>query len=215
MLILLCLSYGISLWMLIKTADHSTSSRRFWIKIFTCMHPLLILLLGILQDRIQFIDIRLVIALAFAFLGDVFLGLKHRFKKAMLLGILAFTLTHVTLIAMFFKYESSLWLLLFVSLLWITLYTAFARNLKLGSYTKIIAVYTFLILLMLGFASSRLFFEPTTIHFVQWLAALSFISSDRLLAIKYFSEKLPAWVNPSYLILYHLALSLFTLSLFL
>lgn len=215
MLILLCVSYGISLWMLIKTPDHSTSSRRFWIKLFTCMHPLLILLVGFLQDYVQLVDTRLVIALSFAFLGDVLLGLKHRFKKAMMLGILAFTLTHVALIVMFFKFETSLWLLLFISLLWIILYTAFARHLKLGAYAKVVAIYTFLILLMLGFASSRLFFEPTTIHFVQWLAAVSFILSDRLLAIKYFSDTLPAWVNPSYLILYHTALCLFTLSLFL
>lgn len=80
MITLLTLSYGISLWILIKTPDTKASSQRFWIKLLACVHPLLIILLASLQNILQTLDIKLIIALFFALLGDILLGLKYKSK---------------------------------------------------------------------------------------------------------------------------------------
>ena len=214
MLYLLSITYILSLWMLIQTPDNTISSKRFWIKVLTCIHPLLILLIAYLSHSIETIEISLFWALIFALLGDLSLGLKHRFKASMAIGIFFFSMTHITLSALFFEASWFIWTLLLVLCAWFVLFKLLSKHLLFGAYTKMVSFYSFVILMMFGLASSSLILDPDLHHFVLWLGALSFLFSDTLLSQKYFSKTKAAWINIGYLILYHLALSLFTLSAF-
>lgn len=214
MLYLLSITYIISLWTLIQTPDDTHSSKRFWIKVLTCIHPLLILLVAYFNHSIETIESGLLWALLFAFLGDLCLGLKHRFKPAMAVGIFFFSLTHITLSALFYESPWFIWILLIVVCIWFILFKILSKHLMFGSYTKMVSFYAFMILMMFGLASSSFIRHPDLHHFILWLAALSFLISDTLLSQKYFSKTKALWLNISYLVLYHLALSLFTLSAF-
>lgn len=214
MLYLLSITYILSLWMLIQTPDTTVSSKRFWIKVLTCIHPLLILLVAYFSHFIETIEMRLLWALIFALLGDLSLGLKHRFKASMAIGIFFFSMTHITLSALFFEASWFIWTLLLVLCAWFVLFKHLAKHLLFGAYTKMVSFYAFVLLMMFGLASSSFILNPNMHHFILWLGALSFLISDTLLSQKYFSKTKAAWINIGYLILYHLALSLFTLSAF-
>ena len=214
MLYLLCVTYTLSLVALLKTSDSIHSFKRFWIKVVTCIHPLLILLTGFLNQTIDSFATGLLWALIFALLGDVSLGLKHRFQAAMPLGIFFFSLAHIALSVLFYERTLFVWTLLLVFGSWIVLIKILLRNLMFGSYIPWIALYAFLILLMFGLASSSLILHCDFNHFVRWLGAFSFLLSDLFLSQKYFTKTQKDWIHISYLALYHLALSLMTLSAF-
>ena len=214
MLYFFCITYIISLWVLIQTPDDTHSSKRFWIKVLTCIHPLLILFVAYFYHSVETIEPGLLWALIFAFLGDLSLGLKHRFKPAMANGIFFFSLTHITLSALFYESPWFIWTLLIALCAWFILFKILSKHLKFGSYSTMVSFYAFMILMMFGLASSSLINNPNLHHFVLWLAALSFLISDTLLSRKYFIKTKSIWINISYLVLYHLALSLFTLSVF-
>lgn len=214
MLYFLSITYIISLGALLTLSDHQHSSKRFWIKLLTCIHPLLILSISLMNQTIYTVDPRLLLALIFALLGDVALGLKHRFKRAMHLGILFFSWTHIALIVLFYEKTGFIWILFVVSVIWFTFFNLFLRKLNLGAYTSLIALYAFLILVMFGMAFISLIQNMDIHHFILWLGALCFLLSDTLLSQKYFAKFKVPWVNIAYLILYHIALSLFTLSAF-
>lgn len=210
----LIITYIISLGVLLKLPDHNHSSKRFWIKLLTCIHPLLILLVGLMRQSIETIDAQLLFALIFALLGDISLGLKHHHKSAMPIGIFFFSLTHIALSVMLYEKSGFIWTLFIVFVAWLSLFKLLMQQLNFGSHTKMIAIYAFLILGMFGLASNSLFQNRDLFHFIQWLGALSFLLSDTLLSQKYFSKSKPTWINATYLILYHLALSLFVFSAF-
>ena len=205
MLYLLSITYILSLWMLIQTPDTTVSSKRFWIKVLTCIHPLLILLVAYFSHFIETIEMRLLWALIFALLGDLSLGLKHRFKASMAIGIFFFSMTHITLSALFFEASWFIGTLLLVLCAWFVLFKLLSKHLLFGAYTKMVSFYSFVILMMFGLASSSLILDPDLHHFVLWLGALSFLFSDTLLSQKYFSKTKAAWINIGYLILFHLA----------
>lgn len=214
MLIFLCASYIISLGVLLQTPDHAHSSKRFWIKLLTCIHPLLILWVGFLNQSYLYIDFTLLGALIFALLGDIALGLKHRYAVAMPLGIISFSLTHVTLFILLYDQAWFIWTILIVVGVWLILFRTLTKHLVFGSYTTLIMIYSFLILMMFGLATTSFIQMFDIHHFILWLGALSFLMSDILLAQKYFAKAKNPWINVAYLLLYHLALSLFTLSAF-
>ncbi len=214
MLYLFCVTYIISLVFLIKTPDQTHTSKRFWIKALTCIHPLLILLVAYFYHSIETIESSLLWALIFAFLGDLSLGLKHRFKPAMTIGIFFFSLTHITLSVLFYESTWFIWTLLIVLCAWFILFKILSKHLMFGSYTKMVTFYAFVILMMFSLASTSLMRNPDLHHFILWLGALSFLLSDILLAQKYLAKTTIPWINITYLLLYHLALSLFTLSAF-
>lgn len=214
MLILLYTTYLISLGVLLLTPDKTHSSKRFWIKVLTCIHPLLILFVGLFSQSFETIEPALLWALIFAFFGDIALGLKHRYKIAMPLGIITFSLTHVTLCILLYDKPWFVGTFLIVMGVWFIVFKSLSKRLVLGTYAKMIAIYSFLILLMFGLASTSFIqvFDPH--HFILWFGAFSFLVSDILLAQKYFAKTKVPWINIAYLLLYHLALSLFTLSAF-
>lgn len=214
MLIFLCTSYIICLGVLLLTPDQTHSSKRFWIKAFTCIHPLLILWVGNLNQTLQTIEPMLLAALIFALFGDIALGLKHRYKIAMPLGIIAFSLTHGTLCILLYDQTWFIWTILIVLSVWFILFRSLSKQLVFGSNTKLIKIYLFLILMMFGLASTSFVQRFDIHHFILWLGALSFLISDTLLSQKYFFKAKVSWMNIAYLLLYHLALSLFTLSAF-
>lgn len=214
MLYLLSITYILSLWMLIQTPDNTVSSNRFWIKVLTCIHPLLIILVAYLSHFIETIEMSLLWALIFALLGDLSLGLKHRFKAAMAVGIFFFSMTHMTLSVLFFEGSWFIWTLLLVLCTWAILFKLLSKRLLFGAYTKMVTFYAFVILMMFGLASSSLILNLDLHHFILWLGALSFLISDTLLSQKYFSKTKTTWIIIGYLVLYHLALSLFVLSAF-
>ena len=214
MLILLCTTYLFSLGVLLLTPDQTHSSKRFWIKVLTCIHPLLILLVGFLNQSILTIEPALLGALIFAFLGDNALGLKHRYKAAMPLGIITFSLTHVTLCILLYDQAWFIWTIMIILCVWFILFRYLSKRLVFRSYSKLITIYSFLILMMFGLASTSLIQMFDVHHFILWTGAFSFLISDILLAHKYFAKTKVFWVNIAYLLLYHLALSLFTLSAF-
>lgn len=215
MLYFFCVSYLISLSFLLKTSDSTHSSKRFWIKLLTCIHPLLILMGAVLTHSIEFIPAALIWALVFALLGDISLGLKHRFKLAMPLGIVFFSFTHLALSILFYEQTWFVWTLILVLTSWTLLFKILSKHLIFGPYTKMIALYGFLILMMFGLATSSTLLNFDVHHLIQWLGALAFLLSDTLLSQKYFAKTKATWIHTSYLILYHFALSLLTLSVFL
>ena len=214
--VLFVLSNVIFLAILIRYTLKGESDQRFVYKVIACLHYLGLAFWAVLSTDLQAHEGWMIVGLVFAFMGDLALGLKHKAKWMMPVGLGFFLLTQWCYTVSFGL--STLSLSLFAGSLILVVYVSnrMKRNptYDFKGLDLAVLVYAVSMMLMLSGALSLFLLNLQPIPFLKATGALLFVLSDVTLLQLYFHRpKKTRWVLV-YLVLYHVAQNILALSLF-
>lgn len=200
-------SYLISLILLIRVTFLSHTKYRFLIKLITCLHFLGLGMYAILNHPVNLIKYLLFMGLLFSFIGDVFLGLKHRIKIGFLIGIGAFSIAQlyylIYLQLSHFSFIPFILSIFFLLIFWY--YIKHSKNIEFTQKAYFLFVYIFL--LSSTFFSS-ISYLSSNYNYASLLLSIGFISffiSDIALFHVYFLKQKIDYLKIIYLLFYHFA----------
>lgn len=148
------------------------------------------------------INLFMLAAVIFCFLGDVFLALqKNNQKTHMLHGIAAFLLAHIMYIAVMQRYVSFHFIQILWSMIGVLILKFITSQLKieLGKKKTMIYIYTFIIFLMNSLAISTFITQSNMFGYLLGIGGTLFVLSDMILLFLYFKYKnnLPLQISNS------------------
>jgi len=200
--------------LLIHFTFKGESNTRFLIKIMTSLHFVLLALFAVYHYDLE--NLYLVMGLILSFFGDLALGLKHKSKHALKLGLLFFMSTQIFYIYAFGV--TALSLLLWFPILIIGGFLVMKirkdkhydfKNLGLG-----VIMYACLLSLMMSTALAQWDLTLLSASFLGAIGSIFFLSSDFLLLHLYFYDHKKTNLVIMYLILYHVGQNCLAFSLF-
>jgi hypothetical protein len=205
------------LTLLIRSSLKGDSDQRFILKTIACFHFVFLALWALMSIGIKTNQDWLIVGLLCAFLGDVALGLKHKWSWARNAGFLFFGLTQLSYI-LFFG----------ISALMIGVAAPFYLVLGIVTWRikgnpaydfkgmgRVAIMYAAAMILMMSCAIAHMILGVTEASMIQALGAVLFVASDVTLLNQYYLRQKKTGLIPVYLILYHTAQNLMALSLWL
>jgi len=212
---LICLSSLIFTLLLIRaTIDNRPD--RFRYKLYACAHFLLLGFSAFLFAHPSGTEAGLLIGLAFSFGGDVCLGLRSKRKIYFPLGMLFFILAQFAYLSVFpFRYFNPVLfgVTMFIQILMIGgLMIKFGLELPMD-VAPVVMIYDFALIGVFTLAAGQYFAEVSFINQLRFIGAFAFLLSDSVLFTVYFIRPKRKVQIFLYLFLYHLAQTLYALSL--
>ncbi len=203
------------LFLLIRLSLTTDSKMRFIIKVIACFHFVLLGLWASFTSVLSTSDSFIIIGLIVSFMGDFTLGLKHRFKIALPLGILFFAVAQFFYILHFGISHLTLYLLIpFGILMFLFGYRAFhSDQYRFQGLNIPVAVYAGLMTLTLVASVVHFWNLPTISSQLSLLGVILFFISDFTLVHVYFYQKKSKTSIVLYLTCYHIGQLLLALSL--
>jgi uncharacterized membrane protein YhhN len=215
MIYLYVLSNVLFVALLIKFTFKGESNTRLIIKCVTSLHFVLLAIFALTYNGIDLDGTYLLLGLIFSFFGDLALGLKHKYRHALKLGLLTFMGAQIFYVLSFkITLESfMIWipLLIFGSILAIWIRKNRHYNFKKMGFGVI--VYACLLSLMMSTALADWDLLLISASFLCALGAIFFLASDFLLLHLYFYDHKKTSPVILYLILYHVGQNLLAFSL--
>lgn len=194
------------------------SPNRFWIKLIACAQFVILAYVARYYAMITPDDNAILIGLIFAFFGDVFLGLRKVSKVFFLMGLLMFTLTHLAyLSALEFQWDMfETFVILAIAQGLFFYLSSKGKIIKVhGLIRPLILLYDFCLLAVASLSFVTLISTQTPIQWIRFIASMAFLVSDSILFGVYFVKPKTKAQIITYLGLYHLAETLYALSLWL
>lgn len=192
------------------------SPHRFWIKLVACAQFVILAYVARYYAILTPDDHAILVGLIFAFFGDMFLGLRKVSSVFFLLGILMFTLTHLAyLSALVFQWDllKVFAFLAICQVLFIVL-SSRSKTIKVHGLIKpLIMLYDLCLIAVTSLSFVTLMSTQTPTVWIRFIASLAFLISDTILFGVYFMKPKTKPQIISYLALYHLAQTLYALSL--
>jgi len=211
------ISYSVWLLLLIRLTTSQSLKWRSWVKVITCAHFIVLGVGAVIEVGLHGNELFLILGLGCAFFGDLALGLKHKSKAMMGLGIGFFMLTMLMYSTFFGINEVSIWLSIpiFLGLGLIYLNISQSRLYDFKGFGPYVLMYGILLAIMAVTALSNSLLDPSNAAISRTLGALSLFLSDMILMHVYFyTIKKPNQIT-LYLVLYHVGQTLIALSLWL
>lgn len=216
MIYLYLLSNLIFVTLLIQLTFKGESNTRFITKMIACFHFVGLGLYALTTESLSHREIFLLLGLVLSFMGDLALGLKYKYKQALVLGLLLFMLAQVMYIISF-GFNDFTWMI-WLPLMLMGCFIAWRirknkhyefRNMGLG-----VIVYACLLSLMMSSALAQWDLNLYSASFLCALGAILFLGSDFLLLHLYFYDTKKTSLVILYLILYHVGQNFLAFSLF-
>jgi len=213
--IVFTLSASFLLFLLIRLSLADDSKTRFIIKSIACFHFVLLGLWAAFNTQLSLTDLFIIIGLTVSFMGDIALGLKHRFKTALPLGILFFTGAQVFYILHFGISYLTLYLMTpFGALILLFGYRAYhSKHYDFNGLNIPVAIYACLMTLTLVASITHYRDLPTLSSQLSMFGVILFFISDFTLLHVYFYQKSSKTLIVLYLTCYHIGQLLIALSL--
>ena len=215
MIYLYLLSNLIFVTLLIQYTFKGESNTRFIIKMIACFHFVGLALFALTTKGYNSREIFLVVGLIFSFFGDLALGLKYKYRHALVLGLLFFMGAQVMYIISFGFNEFTLMIWLPLIMIGCIMAWRIRKN-KHYSFRKMglgVIIYACLLSLMMSSALSQWDLSLYSASFLCALGAILFLGSDFLLLHLYFYDHKKTSLVILYLILYHVGQNCLALSL--
>jgi len=213
--IIFTLSALFFLFLLILLSLAKDSKKRFLIKSVACFHFVLLGILAASNNLVSLADLFILIGLIVSFIGDIALGLKHRFKIALPLGILFFAGAQIFYILHFGVNELTLYLMIpFGMLMFLFGYRAYHSNkYDFNGLNIPVAVYACLMTFTLVASVTHYRELPLLSSQLSMFGVVLFFISDFTLVHVYFYQKKSKTLVVLYLTCYHIGQLLIALSL--
>lgn len=213
--ILFTLSASLFLFLLIRLSLIEDSKNRFIIKSIACFHFVLLGAWAAFNTEFNLSDIFIIIGLLTSFMGDIALGLKHRIKNALPLGILFFAGAQFFYILHFGISYLTLYLMVpFGALMLLFGYRAYhSKHYDFNGLNIPIAIYACLMTLTLVASIVHYRNIPTLSSQFSMMGVILFFISDFSLVHVYFYQKKSKTLIVLYLTCYHIGQLLIALSL--
>ncbi|MGB7595812.1 MAG: lysoplasmalogenase [Erysipelotrichaceae bacterium] len=212
---LICLSSLVFTLLLIRaTLEHSPD--RFRYKLFACAHFVVLGLGAWLFAHPAGAEAGLLIGLVFSFGGDACLGLRHKRKIYFPLGMLFFILAQFAYLSVFsFRYFNPVvfGVAMFIQILLIAaLMMKFGLDLPMD-VAPVVLIYDFALVGVFTLALGQYLAAASGINLLRFWGASAFMLSDSILFTVYYIKPKRKVQIILYLLFYHLAQTLFALSL--
>ena len=213
--ILFTLSASLFLFLLIRLSLVEDSKNRFIIKSIACFHFVLLGIWAVSDTQVSIAELFILLGLIVSFMGDIVLGLKHRFKVALPLGILLFAGAQIFYILHFGINELTLYLLIpFAMIMFLFGYRAYHSNhYDFNGLNIPVAVYACLMTFTLVASITHYRELPLISSQLSMYGVILFFISDFSLVHVYFYQKKNKALIVLYLTCYHIGQLLIALSL--
>lgn len=200
-------SYIIALLLLIRVTFLNHTKYRLLIKLITCMHYLSLGIYAVFNQSIPLLKYLLAMGLLMSFIGDLFLGLKHRIKVGFLIGISAFSIAQLYYLLYLqishFNYLPFILSLLFMLGFWF--YVKNSTHIEFTQKAYFLYVYIFLLSSTLFTSIFNLMYFYTYPNALLMIGIISFFISDITLFHVYFLKNKISLLKIVYLLFYHFA----------
>lgn len=204
--------------MILIWASLLESPHRFWIKLIACAQFVILAYVARYTTILSPDDNAILIGLVFAFFGDTFLGLRKVSSVFFLMGILMFTLTHLAyLSAMVFQWDMlKAFGVLALSQGLFIYFSSRGKTIKVHGLIKpLIILYDLCLIAVASLSFVTLLASPIPAIRFRFIASMAFLISDTILFGVYFVKPKTKPQIIAYLALYHLAQTLYAVSLWL
>ena len=199
-------SYLICLTLLIRVTFLGHLKYRFIIKLITCLHFLALAVYAILNHPVPLLKYLLVMGLLFSFIGDIFLGLKHKIKIGFLVGLGAISIAQLYYLLYlqlsYFNYIPFILSILFLFFFWY--YINHNKNIEFPQKAHFLFVYVFLLSSTFFSSIFNLIFHNNYSSLLLTIGFILFFISDITLFHVYFLKNKINSLKVIYLLFYHI-----------
>jgi uncharacterized membrane protein YhhN len=183
--------------------------------LIACLHFVALALFALSTKQFNQREIFVSLGLIFSFIGDLALGLKYKYKQALILGLLFFMGAQVMYITSFGfnAYTFMIWFPLLLMMFFMGMHMQKNKHYNFRKMELGVIIYACLLSLMMSTALAQWDLRLLSASFLCALGAVFFLGSDFLLLHLYFYDHKKTSLVILYLILYHLGQNLLALSL--
>jgi hypothetical protein len=204
---LFVLSYILFLALLIRATFLNQIKYRLYLKLITCLHYLALGVYALLHHPVPLLKYLLVMGLIFSFIGDLFLGLKHRIKIGFLLGLGAFSIAQLYYLLYLqisnFNYIPFILSILFMFIFW--KYIKDSPKFEFTHKSHFLMIYIYLLSSTFFSAIFNLYTSYNIPNLILTIGFSTFFISDITLFHVYFLKAKINFLKIVYLFFYHLA----------